>query len=96
MPERTCIGCRKVFDKERLVRLAVGGHAELVVDKRKTVVGRGGYLCKQRECFDKLLRKGRGGLAGGFRCRVEIGDRERLWRDILEITDDKPSMLMKE
>ncbi len=95
MPERTCIGCRKVFDKERLVRLAIGGHSELVVDKRNAMGGRGGYICKERECFDKWLRKGRGGLAVGFRCCVEIGDRERFWREILEITGDKPSMLVE-
>ncbi|NOS35604.1 MAG: DUF448 domain-containing protein [Deltaproteobacteria bacterium] len=47
MPERTCIGCRKVFDKERLVRLTVDGHAGLVVDKRKTM-GAGEYTYARR------------------------------------------------
>ncbi len=67
------------------------GHAEYVFDKRNIMGGRGGYICKERECFDKLLLKRRDGLAKEFRCRVEIGDRERLWRDFFEITGEKSS-----
>ncbi|NOS35605.1 MAG: hypothetical protein GQ522_03100 [Deltaproteobacteria bacterium] len=45
-------------------------------------------MCKERECFDKVVRRGREVLAGGFRCRVEISDRERLWSDFVEIAGE--------
>ncbi|MFQ5328917.1 MAG: YlxR family protein [Thermodesulfobacteriota bacterium] len=91
MPERTCIGCRKVLSKEQLVRLAADVGAELVVDKRQRLGGRGVYICNERECFDRVVQKGREGLARGFRYRVEIGDREKLWSDFLDVTSKKLS-----
>jgi len=91
MPERTCIGCRKVLSKEPLVRLAVGAGAALVVDRDKRLGGRGVYLCNERECFDMVVRKGRDLFARGFKRRVEIGDRERLWSAFLDVAGKKLS-----
>ncbi|MFQ5586449.1 MAG: YlxR family protein [Thermodesulfobacteriota bacterium] len=92
MPERTCIGCRKVLRKERLVRLVVDGHGCLAVGRRGAMDGRGGYLCPRRSCLDAALRKGRGFLARVFKRNVEIMDGERLWKDVIEaIGDSSPS-----
>ena len=58
MPVRTCVGCRGRFEKAALLRWVVrDGRAS--PDPRARRPGRGGYVCRREECWDKLLaRKG--------------------------------------
>ncbi len=51
MPDRTCIGCRKVRDKSGLVRITVDLGGMLTVDKDGRGGGRGGYICPSDECL---------------------------------------------
>ncbi len=55
MPQRTCVACRTAGPKRGLVRLVklADGHVE--VDEMGKKPGRGAYLCKTRECWDKAL-----------------------------------------
>jgi len=85
MPERSCIGCRMVHEKDTLVRLSVDGEGNLTVDRKKTMEGRGAYLCPRRSCYDEAAGRGRGGLHGAFRRPVVLGDGEKLWRDIASL-----------
>jgi predicted RNA-binding protein YlxR (DUF448 family)/ribosomal protein L30E len=55
-PERTCIGCRKVFHKDELIRI-VGGPAGIVVDYREKLSGRAAYVCPRTICIQKALSK---------------------------------------
>ena len=56
-PQRTCIGCRGVFQKEQVVRLvaAAGG---VVVDYREKLPGRAVYVCPRRPCIERALTGG--------------------------------------
>ena len=55
-PERTCIGCRGVFEKDAVVRI-VAGPSGIVIDYREKLPGRAAYVCPTMECISKSLSK---------------------------------------
>jgi hypothetical protein len=57
MPQRTCVGCRKVRDKRQLVRLVRTPEGTVEIDKTGRRPGRGAYLCRQRSCWETALQK---------------------------------------
>jgi predicted RNA-binding protein YlxR (DUF448 family) len=67
-PERTCIGCRGVFQKEEVVRL-VAAPGGIVVDYREKLPGRAVYVCPRRQCIEKALT--RDSLSRGLRTPVK-------------------------
>lgn len=56
LPERTCIGCRGVFNKADVVRI-VSGPSGPVIDYREKLPGRAAYVCPRRECIQKALSR---------------------------------------
>lgn len=73
MPERRCLGCGARRAKPDLARFvaapAEGGHA-LVRDDRSRLAGRGLYVCRTRECFDRAVA--RRAFQRGARVRGEL------------------------
>ena len=55
-PERTCIGCRGVFEKEAVVRV-VAGPLGIAIDYREKLPGRAAYICPTAECVKKALSR---------------------------------------
>lgn len=55
-PERTCIGCRGVFEKDAVVRI-VAGPSGIVIDYREKLPGRAAYVCPTVECVTRALSK---------------------------------------
>jgi len=80
MPVRTCIGCRRAFDKRALVRL-VAVEGTLVVDPGKRAPGRGAYICPERSCVDKA-HSARGAFSRAFRKNVATPGPEAIWMEI--------------
>lgn len=66
---RMCIICREHSDKKELLRIVKNKDSEIFVDKTGKANGRGAYICKNPECFQKL-RKTRG-LNRAFRCEIK-------------------------
>lgn len=54
IPQRTCICCRKVSDKENLLRFVVGDKVELDIENK--LEGRGYYICKDISCVERLAK----------------------------------------
>ncbi|MGH7930317.1 MAG: YlxR family protein [Candidatus Binatia bacterium] len=54
-PQRTCLGCGARDDKRQLIRLRAGAPGELIVDD--SGAGRGGYLHRSQECWEKFKRR---------------------------------------
>lgn len=55
-PIRTCIACRKEFEKDQLVRIVRTPEGEYIVDKTGKANGRGAYICSSDECVKKLKK----------------------------------------
>lgn len=76
VPVRTCIACRASKPKReliRVVRLAEGG---VTVDETGKKNGRGAYLCRQRDCWERALK--RGALQRALRTDLTAEDRANL------------------
>lgn len=56
VPQRTCIACRTTDAKRGLVRIVRGTDGSVQVDETGKKSGRGAYLCRNTECWDKALK----------------------------------------
>ena len=63
IPQRTCIGCRRVEPKRALIRVVRTPSGEVVVDATGKKTGRGAYLHQDPTCWKEGFRKGRLGRA---------------------------------
>jgi predicted RNA-binding protein YlxR (DUF448 family) len=73
VPQRTCIACRQSKAKRELVRIVRTPEGTLVVDETGRQNGRGAYLCRDRACWESVLR----GTQVAKALKIEIGDAER-------------------
>ncbi|MEW6582916.1 MAG: YlxR family protein [Actinomycetota bacterium] len=77
VPERRCVGCGTRAPKGALARFAVvrgGDGAVLVRDDRAVAGGRGVYVCRREECFQRAVKRNafaRGARMGGTRVQVD-------------------------
>ena len=55
VPQRMCVGCRQMKDKNLLVRVVVVD-GKPVVDSSQKVQARGVYLCKDSACFTRAAK----------------------------------------
>jgi predicted RNA-binding protein YlxR (DUF448 family) len=75
--ERTCVACHQTKPKRELVRLVRTPVGDIEIDLRGKKRGRGAYLCKTRECWDRALeRRRRDPLAHSL--KIEITPANRL------------------
>ncbi len=77
MPQRTCIGCRKVHEKAALIRLVLDG-GSIRPDLSGGKEGRGAYLCPSRECIKEAYKK-KGSFSRALKCKIVLPDPEDLW-----------------
>lgn len=69
IPMRMCLGCGEMKPKKELIRVVKPPEGEICLDFTGKKSGRGAYICRSRECFDKA-RKGRI-FEKSFSCRIE-------------------------
>ena len=65
---RMCIVCREHSDKKELLRIVKNKDGQIFVDKTGKANGRGAYICKSKECLNKLKKLR--GLNRAFKCEV--------------------------
>ena len=59
VPQRTCIACRKIRDKQTMIRLVITPDGRIEVDVSGKMSGRGAYLCKDVGCWEEGLKGNR-------------------------------------
>ena len=74
IPQRTCVGCRRVLAKRELIRV-VRTPEGVFVDPTGRRAGRGAYVHNQRSCWAAALK---GGLAAALKTSLSPEDRARL------------------
>ena len=58
IPLRTCSGCREQHPKRDMLRVVRVEDGSVVMDETGRRNGRGAYLCRQPECWQRALRTG--------------------------------------
>lgn len=69
IPMRMCLGCGEMRSKRELIRVVKSPEGEISLDFTGKKSGRGAYICRSKECFDKA-RKGRR-FEKSFSCKIE-------------------------
>ena len=77
IPQRTCVGCRRVQGKRQLVRVVRQADGHIGLDTTGKAPGRGAYVHATQECWHSALSGGR--LAHALKLdRIEETDQAEL------------------
>ena len=74
VPQRTCVGCREVLPKRKMVRIVRAADG-VQIDPTGKLAGRGAYLHDRRECWERGLK---GALGHALKTSLTQADRTRL------------------
>ena len=58
LPLRMCLGCQEMKPKKELLRIVRDKEGSICVDFTGKKAGRGAYICRSAECFERA-RKGK-------------------------------------
>ena len=53
IPLRKCVACQEMFAKKELLRIVRTPDGEIGIDEGGKQNGRGAYICRKMECFEK-------------------------------------------
>lgn len=56
-PQRSCLACREVGDKNNLIRFVLSPDGEIVPDLDGKLPGRGSYTCNNSECLSAAVKQ---------------------------------------
>lgn len=56
VPSRICVGCQEAKDKPNLIRVVKDSENHLSLDVTGKKNGRGAYLCKNWDCFERAMK----------------------------------------
>jgi len=59
IPLRMCVGCMQMLPKKELIRVVKNKTGDLSIDFTGKKPGRGAYVCKNIECFEKAYKTSR-------------------------------------
>ncbi len=80
VPLRKCTGCQEMKNKKDMMRILKTPEGEIVLDVTGRKNGRGAYLCRSLDCFEKAV-KGRG-LERSLKAKVPEETYESLKKEI--------------
>ncbi|MBR4361619.1 MAG: YlxR family protein [Ruminococcus sp.] len=69
IPMRMCLGCNEMKPKKELMRVVRSPEGEISLDFVGKKNGRGAYICKSSECFEKARKARR--FEKTFSCRID-------------------------
>jgi predicted RNA-binding protein YlxR (DUF448 family) len=86
IPQRTCVGCRKVIAKRELMRI-VHTPEGVIFDPTGKLSGRGVYLHNMRSCWEHGLK---GAVAGALKTEISSGDMLTLKSIMANMPNENP------
>lgn len=69
IPMRMCLGCNEMKPKKELIRVVKSPEGEISLDFTGKKSGRGAYVCRNTECFNKARKARR--FEKAFSCRID-------------------------
>ena len=88
VPQRTCVGCREVLPKRRMIRIVRTAEG-VQVDPTSKMPGRGAYLHDRRECWERGLK---GALANALKATLTADERAKLEEFMSTLPQDMESV----
>ena len=88
IPQRTCVGCREVLPKRKLIRL-VKTDEGVRIDLSGKLPGRGAYLHDQKSCWNRGLK---GSLEKALRITIPEQDLAALYAYMEDLPDNSPEV----
>ena len=73
-------GCQEMKSKKEMMRILRTAEGEIVLDTTGRKNGRGAYVCRSMECFEKAVKSK--GLERSLKCRVPEEAYESLKKEI--------------
>ena len=94
-PKRRCVGCFQEFSQKDLIRVVRTPKGEIEVQKpgmRKSIPGRGAYICANKRCLEKAIKtKGKSKSPLHYWLGVKVD--EKILACIITNDDRSPSKL---
>jgi len=86
IPLRMCLGCGEMKPKKELIRVVKSPNDEISLDITGKKSGRGAYICRSCECFEKARRGRR--FEKSFSCRIDESVYEVMAGELAAETED--------
>lgn len=86
IPMRRCIGCMESKEKHELIRITYY-EGKAGIDTTGRAKGRGAYICHNRECLEKAIKKK--AFTRAFEAELSKDQLEELKKDLTEILDEE-------
>lgn len=83
IPLRKCLGCDEMIGKKGLLRVVKTKEGEIFIDETGKKNGRGAYICRDMECFNKAQKKH--SLERSLKCSISEEIYEKLRQEIKEL-----------
>ena len=80
IPMRMCTACREMKPKAQLIRIVKTPEGEIKPDITGKLNGRGAYICKERECYQKAVKTN--SLAKAFSMQISAEVYEHLLEEL--------------
>lgn len=79
-PLRQCTGCGEMKPKRELVRVVKTPEGKILLDRSGKANGRGAYICKSTECYNKAIKAKR--FEKAFSMQIPESVSEQIIREI--------------
>lgn len=81
VPLRKCTGCQQMKEKRQLIRVVRTDENQYYMDLTGRMSGRGAYICKNIECFEKAFKSK--GLERSFKSAIPKDIYEKLRNELV-------------
>lgn len=81
IPLRKCTGCQEMKEKKQLIRVVRIDENQYNIDLTGKMSGRGAYICKNIECFEKAFKSK--GLERSFKSPIPKDIYEKLRNELI-------------
>lgn len=81
VPLRKCTGCQEMKNKKDLIRIVKSKESEYLIDLTSKMAGRGAYICKNLQCFEKAFKSK--GIERSFKAQVPKEIYEKLRNELM-------------
>lgn len=78
---RMCFICKKVHNKDEMIRLVKTSSGEIFIDKSGKANGRGAYICKDANCIEQIKKQKI--LSRAFKCEFPPAVYQKLCEELI-------------